>query len=398
MNDTAEDSTTAAQPMGIDGRYYRSLAEEMPGLVCRFRPDGILTFVNENYCRYFGTSAAELIGSNFFAFIPETECRAIRDHYRSLAPGNPEVTQEHRVVLGDGSVRWQRRTDRALFDENKTCREYQSFGEDITASKKADEDRHTLEEQVRQAQKMEAIGLLAGGVAHDFNNILGGIMGYTEILKIKLEAQPELHQYIDRVLASAERASALVKQLLAFARRAPIEMTPCDGHECVRQVIGLLGPLDDRKIAVVKRLEAPAAIIFADCNEIENVLLNIAINARDAMRGGGTLSFETRSTMIDTAVGPDLPVWIRPGPYLLITIADTGSGMDEETRRHLFEPFFTTRKQGKSGGLGLASAYGVIKQHRGYITVTSRVGQGTSFNVLIPQYDPKKCVASGGRA
>jgi two-component system cell cycle sensor histidine kinase/response regulator CckA len=380
----------AAPEAPQDAHFYQSLVEEMPALVCRFRPDGTLSFVNGNYCRYFGKTAAELVGSNLLAALPEEERQMVAERYLSLTASNSEVTYERRVVRGGAGVRWQRWTDRALFDDKGDCLEYQSFGEDITVEKNAAEERQTLEEQLRQAQKMEAIGLLAGGVAHDFNNILGGIMGYTEILKIKLESQPELHLYLDRVLSSAERASALVKQLLAFARRAPIEMAPCDGHECIRQAIGLLGPMSERKITIVSRLEAPAAIIFADRAEIENVLLNLAINARDAMNGGGTLTFATEAAMVDTASGPELPVWVRPGPYLRITIADSGGGMDDETCRHIFEPFFTAKKRGKSGGLGLASAYGVIKQHLGYITVKSALGAGTTFTVFMPMYDPAK--------
>jgi two-component system cell cycle sensor histidine kinase/response regulator CckA len=383
---TIPDRTAAGNSdciVGESDRFYQILVEEMPLMICRFAVDGKLTFANTSFRNTFNLTPDNVSNANFFTMIPDGDREAILMHYRLLTPSSPTSTFEYHRTESDGSISWQRWKSRAIFDifsNNCGC---QAIGEDISRIKDSEQERQLLEEQLQQAQKMEAIGLLAGGIAHDFNNILGGIIGYAELLQIKLGNTPE-SQYAERILNSSGKASALVKQLLTFARRAPIEMVACDVHERIEQAISLLGPIADRKIDIKMQFDATDSVVRGDRNELESALLNIAINARDAMPQGGTLKFETLNVTIDTNHLAQMPLWIRPGAYIQVIIADSGEGMSEPVVQHIFEPFFSTKKTGKGTGLGLASAYGSLKQHKGYIAVKSAVGKGTTFTILIP--------------
>lgn len=249
-------------------------------------------------------------------------------------------------------------------------------------------DRRTLEAQLRQAQKMEAVGLLAGGVAHDFNNILTAIIGYGSLLKMKLEPGHALTPFADQILASADRASHLTRSLLAFSRKQIIDPRPVRLNEVIQRVETLLSRLVNEDVDLQIALAPREATVLADPHQVEQVLMNLCTNARDAMPRGGRLTISTDLVEIDELYRKQHP-YATPGRYMRISVTDTGTGMDEAMKEKIFEPFFTTKERGKGTGLGLSIIYGIVKQHKGFIDVESEVGKGTTFTVHLPATEGK---------
>lgn len=243
-------------------------------------------------------------------------------------------------------------------------------------------ERVQLEEKLRHAHKMEAIGQLAGGVAHDFNNILSAISGFAEILLLNAGSDTQQMEYLKKILQSTNRASVITRQLLDFARKTDTVMVNCNVHDSIEQIVAILRSTTNPSITVNTDLQADPNTIFADRSLIENALLNIGLNARDAMPQGGVISYRTRSMMLSEEIAPGKPV--LPGHYIEILITDTGVGMDAATKERIFEPFFTTKEEGEGTGLGLSSVYGTIQQHKGYIHIESEPGRGTSLYLYLP--------------
>jgi two-component system, cell cycle sensor histidine kinase and response regulator CckA len=247
-------------------------------------------------------------------------------------------------------------------------------------------ERHLLEEQLRQAQKMEAVGRLAGGVAHDFNNLLMVIKGHTELLLNALPASDHVSKKIEQIDRAADRATSLTRQLLAFSRMQVLQPRVMNLNDIVEDMGKLLPRLIGENIQLAIRTSARLGAIRADASQMEQVIMNLAVNARDAMPGGGRLLIETSDAELDSSYTAAHPM-VQRGRYVLLAVSDTGTGMDEETRTHIFEPFFTTKAQGKGTGLGLATVYGVVKQSGGFIWVYSEIGRGTCFKIYLPRVD-----------
>jgi two-component system, cell cycle sensor histidine kinase and response regulator CckA len=247
-------------------------------------------------------------------------------------------------------------------------------------------DRNRMEEQLRQAQKMEAIGTLAGGVAHDFNNLLTVILGFAQLIQMSTDKESETRPYVDQIVKSSNRAADLTQSLLAFSRKQRIELAPHPVNEVVRKSATLLGRLLPEDILVVLNLAPEDLGVRIDITQIEQVLLNLATNARDAMPYGGSLTITTRKTLIDEDFIKS-HAFGHAGDYVKLSITDTGIGMDPPTLEHIFEPFYTTKGVGKGTGLGLASTFGIVKQHSGYIAVASIPQQGTTFEIYLPLID-----------
>jgi signal transduction histidine kinase/CheY-like chemotaxis protein len=244
-------------------------------------------------------------------------------------------------------------------------------------------EHRRLEEQLRQAQKMEAIGTLTGGVAHEFNNILNVILGYGELLQENLDKESPLRRYVDTIVASGERAAKLTKGLLAYSRRQMTHMEAVDVNEVVRAMQGFLFSFIAKDIRLTIETSDRELITMADKAQIEQVLMNLASNAIDAMPGGGVLTISTQSVAYREEVhGP--PPSMKPNTYALISVKDNGVGIDKDTQGKVFEPFFTTKEVGKGTGLGLSMVYGMVKRHDGHITVESEPGRGSLFNVYLP--------------
>jgi two-component system cell cycle sensor histidine kinase/response regulator CckA len=243
--------------------------------------------------------------------------------------------------------------------------------------------RKMLEAQFYQSQKMESLGRLVGGVAHDFNNILGSILGYASLLKTRLAPDSDAYEFAQVIETATRRGSQLTQQLLTAARKGDLETRPMDVNEAVREVIQILSRILPKNITLVDQLQPLLPQIEGDSNQIHQVLMNLCINAADAMPEGGTLTLSTREVFLNQEQARR-HLSLQSGPYVRLSVADTGSGISEEDLSKIFEPFFTTKETGKGTGLGLSVVYGVVKNHRGAIEVDSKVGQGSVFTVYLP--------------
>jgi two-component system cell cycle sensor histidine kinase/response regulator CckA len=286
---------------------------------------------------------------------------------------------------GDTTVEWKRKNGKIItvrligrrsrdVRRNSDCVEV--IVEDVT-------ERIAMEKQLRQAQKFEAIGQLAGGIAHDFNNMIGAILGWAEIGLEETDAETRLHRHFDKVRHQAVRAAALTRQLLAFARRQILEPRNLDLNQNVTETLSLLEKVIGSNIEIRTKLAENLTLVRADPTQIDQVLMNLCINARDAMPEGGHLTIETGDMIFDEKYCA-VHTSARPGHYTLLAVTDTGTGMDAATLDRIFEPFFTTKDTGKGTGLGLATVYGIVSQHGGFLHVYSEVGMGTTFRVYLP--------------
>jgi PAS domain S-box-containing protein len=262
-------------------------------------------------------------------------------------------------------------------------------GIDITEHRRAEEEKIQLQSQLLQAQKMEAVGLLAGGVAHDFNNILTAIIGYGGLAQRNVKNDPTTEGYIEQVLDAAGRAADLTKRLLAFSRKQVIEPELADLNEIVRNIEKMLRRIIPEDIEMNTVLSDGDIPVMVDGGQIEQVLMNLAVNASDAMPGGGDLVIQTDMVSVDSSYAEE-HMFEKTGTYAVLTVSDTGVGIDEKTKENIFEPFFTTKEVGKGTGLGLSMVYGIIKQHDGNINVNSEVDRGTTFSIYLPMAETKR--------
>jgi PAS domain S-box-containing protein len=337
-------------------------------------PEGRLRYVNGEACRALGYERDALLGRSVADVDPEFPAERWPEHWRELT-SKRTLLFETRHRARDGRV--------FPVEVSANYFEYEGQGYDLALAHDVTE-RRRLEEQLRQAQKMEAVGTLAGGVAHDFNNILTGIIGYGYVIQEALPQGDPLHDSVEQILAASERAAQLTRGLLAFSRKQVINPKPVDLNVVVRGIEGLLRRVIGEDVELSTELAPAPLVVMADTGQLEQVLMNLATNARDAMPGGGILSIATRAFELDdryvAAHG-----WGTPGPHAVLSVSDTGMGMSAATRRKVFEPFFTTKEKGKGTGLGLSIVYGIVKQHGGAVDVYSEPGKGTSFKILLPE-------------
>jgi len=321
---------------------------------------------------------------------PEDHDRVMAEVQAYLAKPVNGLDLEFRLRHKDGSYRWINSRSQLFRDATGHARRLLGCHLDIT-------ERKSLEEQFRQAQKMESIGRLAGGVAHDFNNLLTIILGYSEVLLGDSTLDEMTQDALTEIKKAGERASSLTRQLLAFSRKQVLEPSVLDFNLVVSDCEKILKRLLGADVELVTRLSPDLGQVRADASQLEQALLNLAINARDAMPQGGKLTLETGSIELDEAYAHQHP-GVKPGRHLILTVSDTGSGMDENTKTHIFEPFFTTKEQGKGTGLGLAMVFGFIKQSGGHVSVISEPGQGSTFKIYLPEVESAPSLADGGAA
>ena len=295
---------------------------------------------------------------------------------RSALQETSEFEVEHRVVQPDGTLKHVKASGVVIRDGAGKAVRMIGVNQDITRQK-------TLEEQLRQAQKMEAIGQFAGGIAHDFNNILTAIFGFASLIQLKMPEEDPLRFNVDQVLAAAERAAGLTQSLLTFSRKQVLNLRPVSLNEIIGKVDKFLGRIIGEDIKLQTLFKGDDIVVQADSGQIEQVLLNLATNARDAMPQGGILSVVTETVEIDQEY-IDFYGYGLPGAYARMTISDSGTGMDAQTKKRIFDPFFTTKEVGKGTGLGLSIVYGIVKQHKGFINVYSEPGRGTTFSIYLP--------------
>jgi PAS domain S-box-containing protein len=308
-------------------------------------------------------------------FLNPQEIERLTEEYRRSGTLNgAEVQWKHR----DGHPITVRLSGRAASTEEETEEVLELIAENIT-------ERRQLEMQFRQVQKMEAVGRLAGGVAHDFNNLLMVINGYTEVLLEQLKTNADAHHKVRCIQQAADRAAALTRQLLAFSRKQLLEFKVVDLNAVIRDMERLLRPLIGENIELVTNLAPETARTRADASQIEQVLMNLVVNARDAITENGKIAIESSNVEVRPNMGE--PWFIQPGRYSVISVTDNGHGMDKETLMRVFEPFFTTKEKGKGTGLGLSTVYGIVKQSNGYVFAESQVGVGTTFHVYLPRVE-----------
>lgn len=365
---------------------HRAIVEDQTEMISRFLPDFTLVFVNEPYCRFFGETREQLIGKDFWHHLPEDRRTGLTKFLESLTPEAPVGTIEHSVVLPNGDIRWMHWTDRAIFNAGGEVVEYQAVGRDITERKLLEDQRIQVEAQLRQAQKMEALGTLAGGISHDFNNILGIIMGYTEIISSDLGEEHPLQEEIQQVLRAAGRAKDLVQQILAFSRQGDQDKKPVQVGLIVKEALKMLRASLPSTIEIRQNVSTKS-VVLADPTQIHQVLMNLCTNAAHAMRErGGLLNVMLEDVILEPKdVGRHSG--LKPGPYVKLSVKDSGHGIPPGILERIFDPFFTTKGKGVGTGLGLAVVHGIVKNLGGSIGVESLLDKGTTFEVLLPTID-----------
>ncbi len=369
---------------------FKRLFHSNPEAIAYLNQDFRILDVNPRFEKLFGYSLKELKGKLLDNFIfPEDELDIVEkiriDSKEQFI--NREITCKTKkdkmlnIILSSEPIK-----------DEQIIRGYIVVYKDITEHKRAEEERRKLEQQLQQAQKLQAIGELAGGIAHDFNNLLMGIMGAADILEYKFVDKIEKNDKSDFIITKAsERAAKLTNQLLAFARKGKYQQVPIDIHNTINEVVSILSQTIDRRIEIKQHLEANPSITKGDPNQLQQALLNIAVNARDAMPDGGELTFATSVISLDEEYC-NTHFEVSPGQYLHISISDTGIGIDKETQERIFEPFFTTKEKGT--GLGLSMVFGTIKNHGGDISVYSEPNKGTVFHIYLPLSEQEEGISA----
>ncbi|HJU43800.1 MAG TPA: PAS domain S-box protein [Vicinamibacterales bacterium] len=335
-----------------------------------------LVYLNPKAADLLGYTQQELLDApNAFAFIHEQDRALVIDQLSRLGHGVPSVHLTVRVI----------RKNRESIQVEAFCAVTEFMGQPAILATVTDiSDRVKLEDQLRQAQKMEAIGRLAGGIAHDFNNLLTAIRGNAELMSQRVKSDPEMAQEVDEILHASDRAASLVRQLLAFSRKQIFEPVPLDINEIIGAVARMARRLIGTEVQLKLELAKSVARVLADPAQVEQVLLNLIVNARDAMPGGGMITVKTANVQLPAGSPETTQAGIAPGPFVMLAVSDQGVGMDQATQARIFEPFFTTKETGRGTGLGLSTVYGIIRQTGGAITVKSERGKGASFHVYLP--------------
>ncbi len=369
---------------------YRELVENANSIILRMDPEGKVTFFNEFAQRFFGFSEEEILGRNVVGtIVPETDVtgRDLRIMVQDIGRNTDLYrTNENENVKRDGERVWVAWTNKAVCDADGNIVEILCIGNDITSRKRAEEERVRLEHQLQQARKLQAVGQLAGGVAHDFNNLLTPILGYSEMILANLKNDDAAAEGIKEIREAAFRARDLTRQLLAVSRKQVIQMKVINLSRVITGMEKMLTRTIRENVEIKIEIETDLKNVKADLSQIEQIILNLAVNAQDSMPDGGTMWIKAGNDFISRDRREEFQD-LRPGNYAVISVIDTGVGMDEETRERVFEPFFTTKDMGKGTGLGLATVYGVVKQHQGHAFVASEPGKGSTFKIYLPAVD-----------
>ncbi len=374
MHEDITERKRAEQSLRDSEERYRVLYEDNPSMYFTVDAEGTVLSVNQFGAEQLGYTVEELVGQSVLKVFHEDDKEAVQQQLTACLQNFGQVARwEFRKVRKDGSTLWVKEVARAVGGPDGNPVVF-IVCEDITVRKR-------LEEQLRQAQKMEAIGTLAGGIAHDFNNLLTSILGFASVVRLELPADSLLRHDVETIIHSAKRASELTRQLLTFARRSQVEVYPLNLNDVVREVIRLLERTIDKAIVIEPHLSSDLSIVKGNAGQLHQMLLNLCLNARDAMPEGGRLIIETQNvTLSKEKARAELA--LKADRYILLSVTDTGIGMNTEIQQRLFEPFFTTKEQGR--GLGLAMVYGIVHGHGGAIHVYSEPGQGSTFKVYLP--------------
>jgi PAS domain S-box-containing protein len=358
---------------------FRQVAENIEDVFWLSDLDNHVVYVSPAYEKVFGRSRQSLYDdpSAWTLSVHPNDREAIARSLVRYATGTWDET--YRIVRPDDSVRWIRARAYPVRDAAGQIYRIAGISRDVT-------DYRTLEEQFRQAQKMEAVGRLAGGIAHDFNNLLSVILSYTEMVLEEFPAGDRNRENMREVLRAGERAAGLTRQLLAFSRQQVLQPAVLDLGQVLREMEKLLRRLLGEDVELSLLIAPLHTRVFADPSQIEQIIMNLAVNARDAMPTGGNLTIEIRNVELDEAYAATHPA-VEPGPHVMVAVTDTGTGMDASTCERIFEPFFTTKERGKGTGLGLSTVFGIVKQSQGHVHCYSEPGRGTTFRIYLPSTD-----------
>ena len=379
----AADRERARREIVRSRQYFQSLIEQARDLITVVDERGKILYQSPGTKRLLGVAAEEFIGKSLFSIIDEAQAVKGRNLLKAVLDGAEDVpTGEFQIRREDGSVRYIDVVASRIAPENGVRRVVLN-SRDVTERKRAEEQLQKRDEMLLRAQKMEAVGRLAGGIAHDFSNVLTVVTASCERLHDTVPADSESEREVERILRNCERAASLVRQLLAFSRQQTLAPRPIDLGRLVGRSADLLKPFIGEHIELAIDVAPGLHAVEADPGQIEQVLMNLAINARDAMADGGRLDVRLQRTQVDEAFAAQHPPQ-PPGEYVLLEVTDTGHGMDLTTQEHAFEPFFTTKDAAQGSGLGLSTVYGIIKQSGGYVWIDSEPGAGTTIYVYLP--------------
>ncbi len=363
---------------------YRLLVENQTDMIVKVDLEGRFLFVSPSYCKVFGKTRDELLGKTFMPLVHEADRESTARAMEALFHPPHTAYVEQRAFTRDGWT-WLAWVDTAVLDSQGKVTEIIGVGRDISARKRAEDAHDKLQAQLLQAQKMESIGRLAGGVAHDFNNMLSVIQGYSEFALDEMDPGHPLFDSLQEIRKAAEHSANLTRQLLAFARKQTISPKILDLNTTVEGMLQMLRRLIGENIDLRWLPAGRLWPVKIDPGQIDQILVNLCVNARDAIIGVGHVTIKTGTQIFNQANADENPE-IIPGDYVLLAVCDSGSGMDEKTRQHLFEPFFTTKEIGRGTGLGLATVHGIVKQNNGLILVNSDPGQGATFTIYLPRH------------
>lgn len=380
------DRKNAEESLRKSEEKYRNIFENSVEGIFQSTPEGQFISVNPALAKMCGfgspeemvSSIRDIASEHYVDPVERVRFRQTLEQYGSIE------NFEHRVYRKDGTTIWISTNARTVKDSQGRTLYYEGTHQDITSRKQYEEEKARLRAQFFQAQKMEAVGTLAGGIAHDFNNLLMGIQGYASLMLYNMEINHPSYEKLKSIEELVRSGAELTKQLLGFARGGKYTAKPADLNEMIEKTASMFGRTK-KEITIHKKFAEDLYTVEVDRGQFEQVLINIYVNAWQAMPAGGTIYIETTNVVLDDTF--TRPYAINPGRYAKISITDTGSGMDEKTKERIFEPFFTTKEMGRGTGLGLASAYGIIKNHQGIVDVISSKGEGSTFIIYLPASD-----------
>ncbi len=373
------DKRRAEEKLKLSEERFRHFFENAPVYCYMVSPEGVILDVNKAALGALGYEKEELVGKPIMTIYPEDQLPRVKENIETWRNTGRLEEREIEVLTKGG----QRRT--VLLSASAVRSGKGKILHSVSVQRDVTERRH-LEEQFRQAQKMEAIGRLAGGVAHDFNNLLTVIKGTSQLLLLDLREADPLRKHVEEILEAADRAAALTAQLLAFSRKQVMELRVIDMNRIVEDLEKMLRRIIGEDIELVTFLQEGISKVKADPAQIQQAIINLAVNARDAMPEGGKLTMETANVDLDEEYAR-LHTGVEPGPYVMLSMSDNGAGMTAEVKERVFEPFFTTKEMGKGTGLGLSTVYGIVKQSNGHIWVYSEPGRGTTFKIYLPRVE-----------
>jgi two-component system cell cycle sensor histidine kinase/response regulator CckA len=376
----------AQQRLDTSQALLQSLANATVDRVYLKDPAGRYLLANSAVARDLNKPVEDLLGRDDTTLFQPADAAVVMKSDRKVMASRAIETVEEEIANAAGERRIYLSTKGPIFDRGGEIAGVFGISRDITDMRRAEEEKRQLEAQLQQAQKLESIGRLAGGIAHDFNNLLTVINGYTALELRRLAPDDPLHGSLTEVLRAGEQAAAMTGQLLAFSRQRAIQPKPVDCNELLGGNRNMFQRLVGEDVQLVVRPAESIACVMADPGQLVQVLLNLAVNARDAMPSGGTLTMETASIEVTQNTAAAYP-GIAPGPYVELIVTDTGTGMDRETRERIFDPFFTTKPVGKGTGLGLSTVYGILRQCGGFIRVDSEPGRGSRFTIYLPRWE-----------